>query len=717
MTDKKIDPYDVEALERSLNDSATRVSTIWVSFLIFGLYLVIAAGTVTHRQLFLEEPVKLPVLNIDLPLVGFFFLAPILFVIFHAYVLLQVLLLGRTAAAYNEAVDRAVKPPPGNATMRQRLANTLFAQIFAGSPRERDGWLGRLLRSMAWLTLAIAPVLVLLVFQFKFLPYHSHLVTWTHRVLILVELGAVFLLWPLALDPKRDIEWLRVVKSPFISAAALLYVVVALSLLTFPGEPHVNQFAGQPVDAVQCTRWFFIRADPNSLALGRDWVRILSFDRLDLPRIDVVDDEKLAKIEKAASDRNLPPYGGERTRNFRDRDLNCSDLSFADLRRVDLADARISGARLDGADLQGASLDRAQLQRTFLLYAQLEQASLDEAQLQGATLERANLQGASLTFAQLQGAALQYAELPGANLGYAALQHASLFQAQLQGANLFRARLHGAALQNARLEGASLDGAELHGALLHNAKLQGASLVVAELQGADLTNSTMAYTNLSGVYVWRTKNAMCRDARVGHYEANFVFSSRAVYSAGYVTMRVDKPVPIFLPPLTPRYEPDNPVPMALDVIELFIKSSIASIIDKEQQYEAEQRMRAAIVVDPAKHDGPEEGDVWRACAEASAKVSQADFDRMHAAYLRALGCDAREHRQAIAKGIIRNWISYREERRAFSAQLARGLLGEDGKSCAATKDLDDGYKERLHAAIAAATTNPEVQAPSAESGR
>jgi hypothetical protein len=71
--EKKIDPFDVEALEKSLNDSATRVSTIWVSFLIFSLYLLTAATTVTHRQLFLAEPVKLPVLNIDLPLWGFFF--------------------------------------------------------------------------------------------------------------------------------------------------------------------------------------------------------------------------------------------------------------------------------------------------------------------------------------------------------------------------------------------------------------------------------------------------------------------------------------------------------------------------------------------------------------------------------------------------------------------------------------------------------------------
>src|SRR5215510_5470899 len=105
----KIDPFDVAALEKSVNDSAVRVSAIWVSYLVFGLYLVVAAATVEHRQLLLAQPVKLPVLSIELPLRGFFFLAPILFVIFQAYVLLQVLLLGRTAAAYNEAVEKVVE--------------------------------------------------------------------------------------------------------------------------------------------------------------------------------------------------------------------------------------------------------------------------------------------------------------------------------------------------------------------------------------------------------------------------------------------------------------------------------------------------------------------------------------------------------------------------------------------------------------------------------
>jgi len=55
---------------------------------------------VTHRDLFLETPIKLPLLNVDLSLIGFFAVAPTVLVIFHFYVFLQLLGLATKAKDY-----------------------------------------------------------------------------------------------------------------------------------------------------------------------------------------------------------------------------------------------------------------------------------------------------------------------------------------------------------------------------------------------------------------------------------------------------------------------------------------------------------------------------------------------------------------------------------------------------------------------------------------
>lgn len=740
--EKKIDPFDVEALEKSLNDSATRVSTIWVSFLIFSLYLLTAATTVTHRQLFLAEPVKLPVLNIDLPLWGFFFLAPILFVIFHTYVLLQVILLARTAAAYDDAVKKAVSrdrlSPDEELSLRQRLANTLFAQIFAGARREREGWFGGLLRAMAWITLVIAPILLLLTFQFMFLPYHSHLATWTHRILTLAEIAAAFLLWPLTLDNRREFEWpkirswskravvlpwrllkrrdnrrtewLRQQGAPI--AACLFFVFFSLSLATFPGEPHVNLATFHHWSSVQCDR-----------LVHRYLYRIdLRFDRLFLPRIDVVDDDKLNKITEATVRRRLRDYEGERTRTFRSRDLNCAYMPFGDLRRVDLTGARLTGARIEDSDLQGASLASARLQGARLAGAQLQGASLDGAYLQGASLDGAQLQkvsardahlkGASLLEARLEGADLYAADLAQASLSQAHLQGASLSNAQLQavnliganlaGASLWRAELQGASLTEAQLQGADLAGAKLQGALLNMAQLQGASLSGAQmqgsyllgaglqgaslgganlqgalfdhaqLQGADLDGSLMTHARFNGVYVWRARIASCREAQVKRRNHGAIIEGGRSPTAA---------------------TPDN--------ITQFIEDSISGIPDGKHRERVRGTMRAGLLVGPAKDDTAAIQDLWGSCEENPAESSEKEFDQKHADFLRQLVCEEMQEGAAVAQGIIRNWLWIRSipERRDFSVRLARGLLGLDGKDCEPVKELDEPTKSRLRAFV------------------
>ncbi len=191
------DTKEAEALAAALNHSAERVQTLWFSFLTFMIYLAVATGTTTHRMLFLEEPLNLPVLNIALPLLGFYILTPIIFVVLHFYMLLNLVLLARTAKTFEDALARAF-PEDGDAreNFRMRIENTLFVQLLVGGRLEREGINARLLSLMALITLALAPVALLLFLQIKFLPYHSEWITWLHRGLLLVDLWLVWTLWP-----------------------------------------------------------------------------------------------------------------------------------------------------------------------------------------------------------------------------------------------------------------------------------------------------------------------------------------------------------------------------------------------------------------------------------------------------------------------------------------------------------------------------------------
>src|ERR1700720_784958 len=96
-----IDPDNLGAFEKAVNDAAGRVGALWLSFITLIAYLLIAVGAVTHRDLLLEKALKLPLLNVDLPLIGFFAAAPFFFILFHFYVFLQFQGLARKLLVYD----------------------------------------------------------------------------------------------------------------------------------------------------------------------------------------------------------------------------------------------------------------------------------------------------------------------------------------------------------------------------------------------------------------------------------------------------------------------------------------------------------------------------------------------------------------------------------------------------------------------------------------
>jgi len=115
-----------------VNSSAQRLQALWISFIFFVAYLTIAVLGTTHRTLFLEAPIKLPVFNVDLPLQSFYAIAPGLFLIFHFYLLVQLVLLSRNVAEFNAALDRCLPNALERELFRVRLDNSPFVQRLAG---------------------------------------------------------------------------------------------------------------------------------------------------------------------------------------------------------------------------------------------------------------------------------------------------------------------------------------------------------------------------------------------------------------------------------------------------------------------------------------------------------------------------------------------------------------------------------------------------------
>ena len=478
---------------------------LWLSYLFVLFYLAVATGAVTYTDLFFENPVKLPFLNIELPLLAFFFLAPVLFIIMHAYALVHLVMLTEKAKRFHHK-DNGTEERAEN--LRWQLPSNIFIQFLAGPADIRGGHFGTSLRAIAWITLVIAPILLLLMMQIQFLPFHSSFITWTHRVILFADLGLLWWLWRKILwDEVHDDRTRRPSRAWAVVCGALSLCVVLFSwtAATFSGEWQGDHWpedwrifptsddAGRPI-TVSFHDWVFnSKVDPVA---RRRWLPFSS--TLVLTGFNVLEGLGIDDPAKA------------KWRDFifraRGRDLKGESFVLASLPRVDFTGAELQGASfykaqldrvsLEKAQLQGASLYGAVLHDALLVDAHLEHSMLNEVELQGASLYRANLDGASLDRAQLQGALLDLAQLRGASFDHAHLEGATLNGAQLQASNF----------NSAYLGGAMLDGAQLQGADLTYVGLQGASLQYAQLQGASLQLPSLQATDLSGALLWRTNH-------------------------------------------------------------------------------------------------------------------------------------------------------------------------------------------------------------------
>ena len=317
---------------RAVADAADMAGKLWLSEIGVLFYTGLAAAGVTHVDLLQENGVKLPFLSIELSLISFFSLGPMIVILAHAYVLHHLTILARKTGTLLAAIN--LLPPAAQADELVLLPISLFVQILIG-PRANSRTPYWIATVVAWATLVVGPVCLLAFMQLQFLPYHDQALTWWGRVTVLLDLGLVWWLWP-QVSRIPGIGWRGLQATGMrVFTVAAVYLVVAVA--TFPGEWLETALPEFPFHETLVGG----QRDGEMHASHTIWS-----NRLFVAGVALIDIAKFDTPDKRAA--------APTSKSLRGRHLEHAVLTEAQLGRVDLTGAYLEGASLVRAHAEGA---------------------------------------------------------------------------------------------------------------------------------------------------------------------------------------------------------------------------------------------------------------------------------------------------------------------------------------------------------------------------
>ena len=543
---------DPKPLLAAANSASEKVAALHIVFLAVCAYVLVIVFGTTDTDLLIGKGVKLPVVDVEVPIVGFYILAPYLLVLVHFNLLLCLQLLSRKLYAFDEAARGS-----GTGELYEQLNIFPYNYYLIGRPN-------RLVRGFLALAVTITilflPLAALLTLQARFLAYQNEAVTWAQRVATWLDVALVVVLWPVIMD-RRDswsgyfssvcrharlhwISWLWGLAG-LVIVVALLETRISVSPVSILA-PGLTPLASVVAKVAKLwivkllAVWLFLTIvtpvlrygvrrlrpasdveSPPELLLGVPGLLTIVLIGLPIPLLLVANGERIDRPNAVATElltslRSLDvhekvllakPPSPETLADLRSEDparrqaalrsVQRLDLQNRSLRRANLAHALLPRADLRGAQLQGAFLLGAQLQGVDLTGAILQDVAFVETQLQGANFTKARFLRTAFVETWLDGAQFKETDLRGAIFSEVQLQGADLSGAQLTNANLSETALRGANLSRAQLSGATLSRVFLEGVNLSSAQLQGANLSWAHLEGADLSSAKLAGARLS----------------------------------------------------------------------------------------------------------------------------------------------------------------------------------------------------------------------------
>jgi uncharacterized protein YjbI with pentapeptide repeats len=514
---------DIDGLVQAVNQTSTTARVNWIFFISLIAYLFVAVASVTHADLLLDNPIKLPLLSVEIPLSRFFTYIPLTFLLIYVSVLLQQALLASQARELNHRISNAEGEwkiyKNRRHPSRPKLSTYFLVQHLAGPVQARP--VQYLTSATLWLTLGVLPVVLILLYQIVFLPYHDAMTTLWHKICVATAaIASLMLLRMLAPLP-------RLLSYSFLTFQSLAILFSTL-VATVPGSISDRLTRASP--------FLTFRVPLGDATASNErrafWPTALLFEgsvNYVTGRTNSVFSRNLVLPDVKVSSRQ----GTEKTAiNLRNRDLRYANFDRADLRDIDFTAANLTGSRFVGANLRRSKFScekpgeppnlaqewerwRGKVQRNveyFDTFTPDDKWSwvttwFDDACRIEYKSGCPRLQGANFTSADLRGSDLKSAELSGVTFRSANLQGMDLAGVRACSAKFSEANLQATDLSQGTFVGASFTSARMHGAKLQDANLGLASLLFARLQGADLSRtwapisdfrvSDLSYANLT----------------------------------------------------------------------------------------------------------------------------------------------------------------------------------------------------------------------------
>jgi uncharacterized protein YjbI with pentapeptide repeats len=484
-------------LRDDLNLAARQFNTIWLAFMSLCAYLFITVWTVTPKTLFLAAPVKLPIFNVDLPLLVFFEITPLILLICHAFLVLLAKGVEGKVQKFAAEVDEVVFKQPTQKTAKparlsrkspiminaepqkpiepmRALDNILALNAYLARHSKQvewTSWKRTPWRIMFYCSMVLMPLGLMILFHLQILAFQDEQISNFLRWMIGAEL-ILSLVFALPTRSKfvfwRRIKWFEAFPLAFSGWIFGLTSSLIFSA-TFPGEalytwgesvPFVHQmtlnlFEGD-LDIVDPSSHFCNKRFCNRLVMTdqKNLFAESQVDRssgpLETPASNEFEKTNNTKSNAWGNPSYLAPHKrvvhfSARLRNFRKAVFDNSNLS---------------GIDFVGADFSGASLARTDLHDSDFGCSKPEYDT-GENKLYAFRNKCAILEGAILNNTDLTFSNFQDSESSGVFLKEALLSGANFTSAKLYGSNLNSAEGLGTAFTNAKLRAADMSNSKL----------------------------------------------------------------------------------------------------------------------------------------------------------------------------------------------------------------------------------------------------------------